>query len=255
MAFIDQVNLSGKHALVTGSSRGIGRAIVLGLAEQGADVVIHFGRDKDSAESARQAAEACNVRAYTVQADMADPAGPKKLYDESTAALGHIDILVLNVSVNNRKPWQQQSVDDFDWQMRVNLRSAMELMQLAVPAMVEQKWGRILTVGSVQEVRPHPDMLIYAASKCAQTSMVFNLAKQLAPFNVTVNNLAPGVIDTDRNTEALSNAEYRSTVISKIPAQYVGEPEDCVGAAILMCSDAGRYITGTSLLVDGGMHL
>ena len=121
--------------------------------------------------------------------------------------------------------------------------------------MIEQGWGRIVTIGSVQEKKPHKDMLIYAASKAAQTNMVTNLAKQLAPFGVTVNNVAPGVIQTPRNADALKDADYAQQVLNGIPCRYLAEPEDCAGQVLLLCSDAGRNITGESIYIDGGMKL
>ena len=139
--------------------------------------------------------------------------------------------------------------------MNINVRASMLLMQKAVPDMRRSGWGRILTIGSVQERKPHPDMLAYSASKAAQTAMALSLAAQLAPEGITVNNLAPGVILTDRCAGAFADESYRNKVTGLIPAGYWGEPEDCVGAALLLCSDAGRYITGHSLYVDGGKAL
>ena len=121
--------------------------------------------------------------------------------------------------------------------------------------MKEQGWGRILTIGSVQQYKPHKDMLVYAASKCAQMSMVENLAKQLAPYGITINNLSPGVIRTPRNTVALEDKEYEKKVMEGIPCGYTGEPRDCVAGALLLCSEEGRYINGIDLVIDGGMRL
>ena len=121
--------------------------------------------------------------------------------------------------------------------------------------MAQNKWGRIVTVGSVQQHRPHKDMAIYAASKCAQMSIVKNLAKQVAPYGVTVNNLPPGVIATPRNADALADEEYAKKVLAGIPMGYAGAAEDMVAAPLLLCSDEGRYITGIDLVVDGGMSL
>ena len=121
--------------------------------------------------------------------------------------------------------------------------------------MKEKGWGRIVTVGSVQQNVPHKDMPMYAASKCAIMSLVENLAKQFAPFGITVNNMAPGVIDTPRNAGALSNPEYNKKVMAGIPMGYAGKPEDCAPAVLLLCSDEGRYITGANRDVDGGMKL
>jgi len=162
---------------------------------------------------------------------------------------------VLNASVQIRKPWAEIAAEEFDRQVRTNFQSSLELMQLAIPRMTQRRWGRVLTVGSVQEVRPHPDMAVYAATKSAQTNLVRNIASQVAANGVTVNNLSPGVIATDRNAEALADPEYRQKILHRIPMHQEGLAEDCVGAAILLCSDAGRYITGTTLFVDGGLHL
>lgn len=128
-------------------------------------------------------------------------------------------------------------------------------MQLCAPAMAQRRWGRILTVGSVQEARPHPQMLVYAATKSAQESLSRNLARQLGGQGITVNNLAPGVIQTDRNVSRLADSEYRQKVLDSIPARRFGEPEDCAAAAVLICSDAGRYINGANVFIDGGMQL
>lgn len=113
----------------------------------------------------------------------------------------------------------------------------------------------MLTIGSVQQVRPHPEMLVYAASKSALANLVRGLARPWAAKGVTINNLAPGAIDTPRNARALSDASYRGIVLSKIPAGFVGDTADCAGLALLLCSDAGRYITGQDIYVDGGMGL
>jgi len=121
--------------------------------------------------------------------------------------------------------------------------------------MVNRKWGRILAIGSVQQVKPHPMTLVYAATKAAQMNMVRSLAKQYAVHGITINNLAPGFIATDRNAEKMADKEYMAQVRTRIPSETIGESEDCVGAVLLLCSEAGRYITGINLIVDGGMHL
>ena len=118
--------------------------------------------------------------------------------------------------------------------------------------MQEKKWGRIITIGSVQEKKPHPNMLVYSASKAAQSNMVHSLSLQLAKDGITVNNVAPGVIYTDRNVEALSDAAYAEKVKNLIPVGFYGEPWDCAGIVKLLCSEQGRYITGQSIYVDGG---
>lgn len=255
MKIMDRFNLKGRTALVTGSSRGIGKAILLGLAECGANVVVHASRPHPRLEEVACAARKCGVRTTTVAADLAEDSGPAELVRQAEAGLGPMDILVLNASVQVKRSWLEVPPEEFDRQVRINLRASLELMQRTAPGMMERGWGRILTIGSVNQVRHHPDMVPYCATKSALVNMVRNLAKQLGPHGVTVNNLAPGIIATDRNTEALADAEYAERCRKLVPVRDFGQPEDCVGAALLLCSDAGRYITGTDLFVDGGMQL
>jgi NAD(P)-dependent dehydrogenase (short-subunit alcohol dehydrogenase family) len=129
------------------------------------------------------------------------------------------------------------------------------MFQLAYPKMKAQGWGRLITVGSVQEPRPHPQMCAYAASKAAQENLVRNVARQVAREGITVNNLCPGVFATDRNAAALGNPVYAEKVMNAIPMHDYARPEDAAGAALLLASDAGRYITGATITVDGGLGL
>lgn len=248
-------DLSGRTSLVTGSSRGIGRAIALGLAECGATVAVHGTRSAKALEEALAHVRAFSAGSVAVTGDLAETDVPARIVADAAAALGSLDILVLNASIQIRKPWVEVTRAEAEEQMRVNFQASLEMIQAAVPGMRGKKWGRIVTVGSVQQRLPHPEMIVYAASKSAQENMVRNLAKQLGPDGITVNNLAPGVIVTDRNTEALADQAYAARVREMIPLRAFGQTEDCVGAALLLCSDAGRYITGEDLFVDGGMSL
>ena len=244
-------SLSGKRALVTGASRGIGSAIALELARAGADVVVLYVGSKGAAENI--AAQICEMgrKGEIVQANLSDPKGADGLIEK----IGPVDILVLNASVQFRNPWENITDEEFDIQINCNLRSSLKLIQQAVPHMREQKWGRIITIGSVQEAKPHPDMLIYSASKAAQTLMAQSLSLQVAKDGITVNNVAPGVIYTDRNVEALSDPEYAKKVTDSIPVGFYGEKEDCAGIVRLLCSEEGRYITGQNIFVDGGKSI
>lgn len=248
-------NLKGRRALVTGSSRGIGRAIALAFAEAGADVAIHYTAREDEAQNAAHEAQAFGGRVAIVKGDLSSDDGVRSLHEQTMAALGGIDILVLNASVQIPKPWRDITREDAQKQYTVNFRSSLELLQLAAPGMCERGWGRIVTVGSVQEKKPNPEMLVYSALKSAQTGLAFSLAKQLAPHGVTVNNIAPGVIETDRYRERVTTPEFAARVLDWIPSRTLGQPQDCAGAALLLCSEAGRYITGQSLFIDGGMSL
>lgn len=245
-------DLTGKTALVTGSSRGIGRAVALCLAEAGADVVVHCTGRPEKAQEVVDAIRAMGRKAWFIQKNLMDEDCAEYIFSRLEQPL---DILVLNASIQYRKAWEQITAQDFAEQMNVNLRASMLLIQKAVPHMREQHWGRIVTVGSVQEAKPHPDMLVYSASKAGQRMMAQSLAGQLAKDGITVNNMAPGVIATDRNVEALSDPAYARQVSDSIPVGFYGEPKDCAGAVLLLCSDEGRYITGQSLYVDGGKCL
>lgn len=251
----DLFNLKGRRALVTGSSRGIGRSIAVALAEAGANVAIHYSGDLNAAQETARLASACGGRTALVHGDLSEDNAARAIYGQTAAALGGVDILVLNASVQIPKNWLEITRQDFETQITVNYRSSLELLQLAVPSMIERNWGRILSIGSVQEKKPNPEMLAYSSSKNAQSGLVMSLAKQVARFGVTANNLAPGVILTDRNRDRVKAPEDNARVLSWIPAGFIGEPSDCAGTALLLCSPAGRYITGQSLYVDGGMGL
>lgn len=247
--------LKDKRVLVTGSSRGIGRALAVGFASCGARVAVHGVRPGAALERTCEQIAALGGTSLAVCGDLADPHAADAVMDAVAQAWGGVDVLVCNVSIQIRRPWLEISQEEMQVQTQVNLFSTVRLMQRAVPYMREQGWGRILTIGSVQQNKPHPDMLLYAASKCGVYSVVRNLALQLAPEHITVNNLAVGTIYTDRNEEALSDAAYLRRVEGSIPAGFIGQPEDCVGVALLLADEAGRYITGENIHVDGGKFI
>lgn len=240
--------MTQKKALVTGSSRGIGRAVALQLARDGYEVIVHASVNVQKAEETKTLIEQLGGTAVIKLADLCDLEQTKKMAQELT----DIDALVLNASVQYRTRWDEITAEAALEQLKCNFLSSMLLIQGAVPHMKKNNWGRIVTIGSVQEVKPHPDMLIYSASKAAQTNMVRSLSLQLAGNGITVNNVAPGVIYTDRNVEALSDPEYAKKVTASIPCGFYGEPGDCAGIVSLLCSEQGRYITGQSIYVDGG---
>ena len=240
-------DLTGKKALVTGATQGIGFAAAKVLSEHGATVYVNGA---SSAEKCRNAADKI-PGSIPVLCDLARDDRAEVLYDLT----GDVDILILNASVQYRHEWQTLPPEEFEKQVKVNFESSFFLIQKYAPGMIQKHFGRIITVGSVQQYKPHVQMPIYAATKCAQMSLVENFALQLAPHGITVNNLAPGVIATPRNDAALADPEYSKIVYSKIPSGYAGTPEDCAAAFLLLASEEGRYINGIDLVVDGGMHL
>ena len=248
-------SLEGKTALVTGSSRGIGAAIAVGLAEAGADVIGHCSSNRQAADVVAGRIAELGRRCAVIQADLAEEDAPQRIVTEARRQFPVIDVLVINASIQYRREWNDWDQAEFDRQVGVNFRSTVRLIQLLLPPMIERGWGRVLTIGSVQQYRPHAQMMIYASLKSAVENYIRNLARQLSHTGVTFNNISPGVIETDRNTEALADPQRRQTVMQWIPMRRFGQPQDCVGAALLLCSDAGSYITGIDLLVDGGMRL
>ena len=237
-----------KTAFVTGSSRGIGRAIAIRLAKDGYKIVVHGADNIQKAEETKSIIEQNGGVAEVFVCDLTNLDNTRKLCER----IRDIDVLVLNASLQYRTPWQKITVDECYKQLNCNFVSSMMLIQSVVDNMKNKKWGRIVTIGSVQEAKPHPDMLVYSASKAAQTNMVKSLALQLANDGITVNNVAPGVIYTDRNVEALLDPEYAKKVTDSIPVGFYGQPEDCAGIVSLLCSEEGRYITGQNIFVDGG---
>jgi NAD(P)-dependent dehydrogenase (short-subunit alcohol dehydrogenase family) len=229
----EMFDLTGKVALVTGSTRGIGKAIGDAFEEYGAKVIRH----------------------NTKVCDLADPTAIDAWFDRLEAEETMPDILVANASIQAKIPWTEFPLDEAQKEMQVNFFATLRMFQRAYPKMKAQKWGRLITVGSVNERRSHPQMCVYAATKSAQENLVRNLARQLASEGITVNNLCPGVFDTDRNVEYLSDPVYSQKVRDAIPMHYWAKPEDAAGSALLLASDAGRYITGSTIMIDGGISL
>jgi len=248
-------NLKGKTALVTGGSRGIGKAISLALAENGADIVINYRSNKEMALQTEKEIKGMGVNCHILACDLSRVDSSEEIYSFLQEKGIEVDILVLDASLQIRNSWDQVTSEQFENQINTNFRASLFLIQKLYPVMKKKNWGRILTIGSVQQARPHQQMIVYAASKMAQLSMVKSLAPQFAPYNITINNLAPGAILTARNEAVLKDESYKKLTEAKIPAGYIGESSDCASMALLFCSDAGRYVTGQNIFVAGGMSL
>ncbi len=234
--------IAGRTALVTGARREIGRAIALGLAGAGARLAIHHaGTTEELGDAAAVVREiqAIGGEAAAFGQDFAQDDAGRHLAAAVTA-WAPVDILVLNASIELPEDFRVITREHFDRQIAVNLRTTMELLQTLVPAMAERGWGRVVTIGSVQQERPHPAMFVYAGTKAAQFNWALSLARQFGGQGVTVNNLAPGAILTARNRDQM--AVEGETLAQRIPAGRLGRPDDLVGAAMLLCSDAGRYL-------------
>lgn len=251
MKIFDQLRLDGRKALVTGSSRGIGKAIAMALGEAGAQVVFHGTAMTDKLKATVEEAQAAGVTAEVVTGDLSRP----EEVDRVASAAGAVDILVLNASVQKYQSIEKFEPEEFGKQFQVNVASSLKLIESCLPAMIEKKWGRVLVIGSVNHFRPAARLPIYSATKSALDNIIRNAAVSHSRFGVTFNTLSPGVITTDRNAAALADPAKVEMLLGNIPAKRFGNSEDCAGAALLLCSEAGAYITGANLPVTGGMHL
>ena len=245
------MNLKGQIALVTGGSRGIGRAICLELAGNGASVAINYAGNAQAAEAVAQECRALSAEAMTVQADVADAAACAAMVKEVIAKFGRLDILVCNAGITRDNLALMIKEEDFDAVLDTNLKGAFYCMKAAYRPMMKQKYGRIVAMSSVVGLRGNPGQANYAASKAGLIGMCKSLAKELAGRNVTVNLVAPGFIDTDM-TAALPETA-REALLATIPMARLGQPEDVARAVSFFAGPDAGYITGQVLCVDGGM--
>jgi NAD(P)-dependent dehydrogenase (short-subunit alcohol dehydrogenase family) len=257
-------SLEGRRALVTGGSLGIGRAVARALGEAGADLAIHHAQAVDEAYGQPDAAEALareldadGRRVALIEADFERPGEARRTVVDAVGALGgDVDVLVSCAAVQHRTAFTAATPEQVAHQVRINFEATVELLQAVLPPMKERGWGRVLTIGSVNQIRPEPELAIYAALKSAQANLVGNLARQYAPFGVTLNNLAPGLVATDRNRWRREDADaWRAIERGANPMGRAGSPEEMAGAALLLCSEAGSFITGADLQATGGGHL
>jgi NAD(P)-dependent dehydrogenase (short-subunit alcohol dehydrogenase family) len=240
--------LTGKRALVTGASRGIGAAIALALAAKGADVAITYDRSGDRAKDVVRAIEGKGRKAIAIQADSADPVAVRRSVDEAARALGGLDILVNNAAIARSGTIADIRVADIDAMLEVNVRSPLLAAQAAIPHL--QAGGRIITIGSAGAERIVGDTAtVYYMTKSAMQAFTRGLARELGSRDITVNLVQPGSTDTDMNPAQGEFADYQ---LSLIPLGRFGDPADVAAAVTFLASPAARQITGSILTVDGG---
>ena len=247
------MNFTGKTAVVTGGSRGLGRAVCLELAAGGANVVLCYAGNENAANETAAACEALGAKVLAVRCDVADSAQVKALMDEALKVFGRIDILVNNAGITRDGLLMMMKETDFDDVINTNLKGAFLCMKAVARTMMKQRYGRIVNLSSVVGLRGNAGQVNYAASKAGVVGMTKSLAKELASRGVTVNAVAPGFIETDM-TAAMTDAAKTATLAS-IPMQKLGAPEDVARAVAFLASDEAAYITGQVLAVDGGMAM
>jgi 3-oxoacyl-[acyl-carrier protein] reductase len=248
-------NLSGRVAVVTGGSRGIGRATVERLAEQGANVVINYSHDKNAADDVARAAERFSVNAVCVKADVSQVDGAEVLIQTAMERFSRVDILVCNAGV-----WKGAAVDEIDEELwdhviDVNLKGTWTVCRAAVPIMKQQRSGKIVIVSSTAGQRGEANVSNYAASKGGQISFMKSLATELASFDINVNAVAPGWVDTEMNDSVFADADYRRSIETTIPLGRIATADDIAQPIVFLCSDAARHITGEVININGGSVL
>ena len=246
-------SMSGKTAVVTGGSRGIGRAICLELARRGANVVFSYAGNTAAADKTLEELKALGVEARAIQGNVVDPAAAKTLIDTAVKELGGIHILVNNAGITRDGLAMAMKEEDFDAVIETNLKGAFLCMKAAIRPMMKARYGRIVNLSSVVALRGNPGQVNYCASKAGLIGMTKSLAKEMGARGITVNAVAPGYISTDM-TAALPDAA-RDAMLSTIPVGRAGSPEDVAAAVAFLASEEAGYITGQVLSVDGGMGM
>ena len=246
-------SLTGKTAIVTGGSRGIGRAICLKLAAQGANLVINYAGNDAAAEETRSLCLEHGVQAVLVKGSVADPEVARQLAETAQKEFGSIDILVNNAGITRDNLLMRMSDEEFDAVIETNLKGAFYCMRAVTRPMMRQRSGRIINISSVVGIAGNAGQVNYAASKAGVIGMTKSLARETASRGMTVNAVAPGFIRTDM-TDVLGDS-VKEGILGNIPLGKFGEAEDVANAVLFLASDEAAYITGQVLSVDGGMAM
>ncbi|UGB45506.1 glucose 1-dehydrogenase [Frateuria edaphi] len=248
------MGLQGKVALVTGAAQGIGRAIALRLAQEGAAVVIEDRVANDLARETLAQVQATGARACLIEGDVAQVEAVQRVMAEAVAQMGRVDILVNNAGVERRAGFLDVTEADYDLVLDVNLKGVFFLTQAFAHHVRDRgDGGRIVNISSVHEELPFPHFASYCASKGGVKMLMRDLSVELAPLGITLNNIAPGAIKTPINAHLMSDPALVKALMKNIPLQRLGSPEEVAGAVAFLCGDDARYMTGSTLFVDGGL--
>ena len=247
-------NIKNKNALITGASKGIGRAISIELAKQGVNVAINYNKSKKEAEEiSSELINEYNVKSIILKGDVSNKEDCNILIQESIATFGNLDILVNNAGIIDDNLLIRMSDEAWDRVLRTNLDSIFYCSKPAIKSMLKNKWGRILNIGSVVGIRGNIGQANYASSKAGMMGFTKSLAKEVATRNITVNTITPGYINTE--TVDVLKQEQKDNIMKWIPQGHFGEVEDIAYLASFLCSEKAKYITGQIISVDGGMAI
>jgi glucose 1-dehydrogenase len=248
------MKLEGKVALVTGSSQGIGAAIAVRLAEEGANIIIDYRSHPEGAEETKAKVEATGRKGLVVKADLSILSDIRRMVTDGIQQFGKIDILVNNAGLEKNASFWDVTEEDYDKVLDVNLKGVFFTTQAVVQHLMETKRpGKIINISSVHEELPFPHFTSYCASKGGVKMMMRNLAVELGPMGITVNNVAPGAIETPINKSLLEDKEKLNAVLNNIPLGRLGQPQDVASLVAFLASSDADYITGSTFFVDGGL--
>jgi len=248
------LRLENKVAVITGSSLGIGSAIALALAKEGAAVAVNYRSHPDEAKEIVDQVEGSGGRAISVRADVSNPEDVKNLIQKAVEEFGRLDVMVNNAGIEEKMPFLDTPLEVWNRTIAVNLTGAWLGCQEAARQMVSQGGaGRIINVSSVHEDLPMPTNSPYCAAKGGLRMLTRTIAVELAPHNITVNNIAPGAVDTPMDAPLKENASAMQKLLSEIPLRRMGKPEEVADLAVYLASDAAAYVTGSTFVIDGGM--
>ena len=251
------MRFDGKTALVTGSGRGIGRAIALRLAEEGADLVVNFFRNRKPAEETADAIRALGRKALVVKANVGEDDGLDALFEAVEAEFGGLDILVCNAASGYNRPAMKQKARGWEWTMNINARSLLFAAQRAVPLMKKRGGGSIVSISSPGATRVLPDYVVVGASKAALESLTRYLAVELAPKHIRVNAVSPGFVKTDalQHFDSMSDEDLLEKAAAATPAGRIVLPGDVAAVVAFLCTPDAAMICGQTIVVDGGYTL
>lgn len=249
------LGLAGKVAIVTGGSRGIGRAVVDLLSTFGAKIVVNYVRDEQAATATVAMAQEHGAEAIAIQADVSQLAEATGLVDETVERFGRIDFLICNAGIWEGAPVESISEELWDKTFDINLKGTWAMCRSAVPIMKQQRFGRVVIVSSTAGQRGEANVSNYAASKGGQIAFMKSLSTELGPFGINVNCVAPGWVDTDMTSETLADETRVEAILKEIPKGRVATPEDIAGPVVFLCSDWAEHITGSTISVNGGSVL